>query len=291
MKLGAIDVGSNAIRVLIGDVYQEGGRYGCTKLAYLRLPVRLGSDVFNKGKISEENIDKLLEGMRIFKSYLQFYGVTKYQAVATSAMRDSANGKKITERIKKETGIKLKVISGKQEAELVYLNFQLIPDLKMNYVLIDVGGGSTEITLFRDNKVHAARSFQIGSVRLLSQKVDPKEWGAMGDWLEKEIKPFNPEKIYGSGGTINNVHKVLDKHERDAVTFQELQELKDTLVPLSLWERTQLYHIKPDRSDVIIPAMEVFLFIMNVTASEEIFVPKMGLSDGVLLALHRELIA
>jgi exopolyphosphatase/guanosine-5'-triphosphate,3'-diphosphate pyrophosphatase len=125
MKLGAIDVGSNAIRVLIGDVYQEGGRYGCTKLAYLRLPVRLGSDVFNKGKISEENIDKLLEGMRIFKSYLQFYGVTKYQAVATSAMRDSANGKKITERIKKETGIKLKVISGKQEAELVYLNFQL----------------------------------------------------------------------------------------------------------------------------------------------------------------------
>lgn len=291
MKLGAIDVGSNAIRVLVGDVSHEKGIYHCTKLAYLRLPVRLGSDVFNKGKISEENIEKLIEGMRIFKSYLQFYGVTKYQAVATSAMRDTSNGKKITDRIRKETGIKLKVISGKQEAELVYLTFKLIPDLKMNYVLIDVGGGSTEITLFRDNKIHAARSFQIGSVRLLNEKVDQKEWDTMVRWLEKEIKPHLPEKIYGSGGTINSVHKVLDKHERDAVSFQELEALKKVLIPLSLEDRTRLYNIKPDRSDVIVPAMEVFIFIMNVLNSNEIFVPKMGLSDGVLLALHRDLTA
>lgn len=291
MKLGAIDVGSNAIRVLIADVSNENGRYACTKLAYLRLPVRLGSDVFNKGKISDENIEKLLEGMRIFKSYLQFYGVTKYQAVATSAMRDSSNGKKITERIKKETGIKLKVISGKQEAELVYLTFQLIPDLKMNYVLIDVGGGSTEITLFRDNKVHAARSFQIGSVRLLNQKVNPSEWKALAQWLTEEIKPYHPEKIYGSGGTINNVHKVLDKHERDAVTLDEIVHLKEDLIPLSMQEITRLYPIKPDRADVIVPAMEVFSTIMEVLAADEIFVPKMGLSDGVLLALHRELTA
>ena len=291
MKLGAIDVGSNAIRVLVGDVSHEKGFYHCTKLAYLRLPVRLGSDVFNKGKISEENIEKLIEGMRIFKSYLQFYGVTKYQAVATSAMRDTSNGKKITDRIRKETGIKLKVISGKQEAELVYLTFKLIPDLKMNYVLIDVGGGSTEITLFRDNKIHAARSFQIGSVRLLNEKVDQKEWDTLARWLEKEIKPHLPEKIYGSGGTINSVHKVLDKHERDAVSYQELEALKKVLIPLSLQDRTRFYNIKPDRSDVIVPAMEVFIFIMNVLNSNEIFVPKMGLSDGVLLALHRDLTA
>ena len=177
MKLGAIDVGSNAMRVLIGEVTKPVGKWHYSKIAYLRLPVRLGEEVFEKGKISDEKIEKFVEGMRIFKNYLDFYGVSDYRAVATSAMRDSSNAKKIIQRVKKELGITLEVITGKEEAELVYLTFQLIPDLKMNYVLIDVGGGSTEITLFQDNKVHAAKSFQIGSVRLLKNKVSKKSWG------------------------------------------------------------------------------------------------------------------
>ena len=288
MKLGAIDVGSNAMRVLIGEVTKPVGIWHYSKIAYLRLPVRLGEEVFDKGKISDEKIEKFIEGMRLFKNYLDFYGVLDYRAVATSAMRDSSNAKKIIQRVKKETGITLEVITGKEEAELVYLTFQLIPDLKMNYVLIDVGGGSTEITLFQNNRVHTARSFQIGSVRLLKNKVSSTAGEEVAEWLTAEVLPFHPARIFGSGGTINSVHKVLGKQDKSPVDLSEMKWLQSQLEPLSIEDRIHQFKIKPDRADVIGPAMEIYIQLMQTLGLEQIYVPKMGLSDGMMLDLYRE---
>lgn len=288
MKLGAIDVGSNAIRVLIAEVKKPLGVWQYSKIAYLRLPVRLGDDVFEKGSISDAKIERFLDGMKIFKAMLSFYKVDAYRAVATSAMRDSNNSKRIQSRVFKETGITLDVISGKEEAELVYLTFQLMHNIKTNYLLVDVGGGSTEITLFQDNQIHAAKSFQIGSVRMLKNKVKPEEWDKMRDWIATEIAPHNPQRIFGSGGTINSVHKVLENSSKDPVTIHQLDSLVKTLEGLSLEERLIRFPIKEDRADVIVPAMQIYTFVLNSMNLTEVFVPKMGLSDGVLLDLYRD---
>lgn len=288
MKLGAIDVGSNAIRVLIAEVKKPLGIWQYSKIAYLRLPVRLGDDVFEKGKISDAKIDRLVEGIKIFQSLLTFYQVDAYRAVATSAMRDSTNAKRIQRRILKEIGVNLEVITGKEEAELIYLTFQLIQNLKINYLLVDVGGGSTEITLFQDNQIHAAKSFQIGSVRLLKNKVKAEEWEKMRTWISEEIVPRNPQKIYGVGGTINSVHKILQANSNESVSLIQLNTLIKKIGDLSLDERTLRYPIKEDRADVIVPAMEIFSEVLEATGLEEVEVPKMGLSDGVLLDLYRD---
>jgi exopolyphosphatase/guanosine-5'-triphosphate,3'-diphosphate pyrophosphatase len=288
MKLGAIDVGSNAIRVLIAEVKKPLGVWQYSKIAYLRLPVRLGDDVFEKGSISDAKIERFLDGMKIFKAMLSFYKVDAYRAVATSAMRDSNNSKRIQSMVFKETGITLDVISGKEEAELVYLTFQLMHNIKTNYLLVDVGGGSTEITLFQDNQIHAAKSFQIGSVRMLKNKVKPEEWDKMRDWIATEIAPHNPQRIFGSGGTINSVHKVLENSSKDPVTIHQLDSLVKTLEGLSLEERLIRFPIKEDRADVIVPAMQIYTFVLNSMNLTEVFVPKMGLSDGVLLDLYRD---
>lgn len=288
MKLGAIDVGSNAIRVLIAEVKKPLGVWQYSKIAYLRLPVRLGDDVFEKGKISDAKIERFLDGMKIFKAMLAFYKVDAYRAVATSAMRDSNNSKRIQSRVMKEIGINLEVISGKEEAELVYLTFQLMHNIKTNYLLVDVGGGSTEITLFQDNQIHAAKSFQIGSVRMLKNKVKPEEWDKMRDWIATEIAPHNPQRIFGSGGTINSVHKVLENSSKDPVTIHQLDSLVKKFEELSLEERLLRFPIKEDRADVIVPAMQIYTFVLNSLNLTEVFVPKMGLSDGVLLDLYRD---
>lgn len=288
MKLGAIDVGSNAIRVLIAEVKKPLGVWQYSKISYLRLPVRLGDDVFEKGKISEPKIDRFLEGMNIFKAMLDFYKVDAFRAVATSAMRDSSNAKRIQSRVFKETGISLEVISGKEEAELVYLTFQLMHNVKTNYLLVDVGGGSTEITLFQDNQIHAAKSFQIGSVRLLKNKVKPEEWDKMRAWIAEEIFPHQPQRTFGSGGTINSVHKMLENSSKQPVTLNQLNELIKTLEGLSMEERLVRFPIKEDRADVIVPAMEIYATVLDALNLSEIYVPKMGLSDGVLLDLYRD---
>lgn len=288
MKLGAIDVGSNAIRVLIAEVKKPLGVWQYSKIAYLRLPVRLGDDVFEKGKISDAKIERFIDGMKIFKAMLAFYKVDAYRAVATSAMRDSNNSKRIQSRVMKEIGINLEVISGKEEAELVYLTFQLMHNIKTNYLLVDVGGGSTEITLFQANQIHAAKSFQIGSVRMLKNKVKPEEWDKMRDWIATEIAPHNPQRIFGSGGTINSVHKVLENSSKDPVTIHQLDSLVKKFEELSLEERLLRFPIKEDRADVIVPAMQIYTFVLNSLNLTEVFVPKMGLSDGVLLDLYRD---
>jgi exopolyphosphatase/guanosine-5'-triphosphate,3'-diphosphate pyrophosphatase len=288
MKLGAIDVGSNAIRVLIAEVKKPLGVWQYSKIAYLRLPVRLGDDVFEIGKISDAKIERFIEGMNIFKAMLTFYKVDSYRAVATSAMRDSTNAKRIQNRVLKETGISLEVISGKEEAELVYLTFQLMNNIKANYLLVDVGGGSTEITLFQDNQVHAAKSFQIGSVRMLKDKVKPEEWDVMRNWLAMEIEPNNPQRVYGSGGTINSVHKMLENGSKEPVALRQLIELMKKLEGLSIEERLVQFPIKEDRADVIVPAMEIYSTVLISLNLNEVYVPKMGLSDGVLLDLYRD---
>ncbi|MFM7724978.1 MAG: hypothetical protein ACKO7O_09330, partial [Bacteroidota bacterium] len=258
------------------------------KIAYLRLPVRLGDDVFEKGKISDAKIDRFLEGMKIFKAMLAFYQVDAYRAVATSAMRDSSNAKRIQSRVFKETGISLEVISGKEEAELVYLTFQLMHNIKTNYLLVDVGGGSTEITLFQDNQIHAAKSFQIGSVRLLKNKVKSEEWDKMRSWVAEEILPHHPERAFGSGGTINSVHKMLENSSKEPVTLPQLNDLLKKLEGLSVEERFVRFPIKEDRADVIVPAMEIYSVVLDALQLSEVYVPKMGLSDGVLLDLYRD---
>ncbi|MEI8192426.1 MAG: hypothetical protein WCG64_01050 [Flavobacteriia bacterium] len=289
MKLGVIDVGSNAMRVLIADITQVNGRKNLAKIAYLRLPVRLGEDVFEVGRISDEKVEKLIQGLHTFQAVLNFYNVSIYRAVATSAMRDSENEKKILQRIKKEVKMNLEVITGKEEAEFVYLNFELMPQMVGDFLLIDVGGGSTEITLFCQNEVHIARSFQIGTVRYLKGKVEESEIQDMKNWIQSEVLIHHPQKIFGTGGNISSVHKILDLHDMESVKLRQMNQLKSDLLPLNIEERIFKYKIKQDRADVIVPAIEIYSSIIEQLGVEEIFVPKMGLSDGVLLDLYNQI--
>lgn len=289
MKLGAIDVGSNAIRLLMADVKKNAGIQQYVKIAYLRLPVRLGDDVFEKGQITPSKADRLVLGMKIFKAMLDLYEIADYRAVATSAMRDSKNSGKIQSTIYKKTGIRLNIISGKEEAELVYLPLRFFNALENNCLLVDVGGGSTEITFFRQNKILASESFQIGSVRLFTNRVVRSEWARMRNWLVSKILPLSPTRAFGLGGTINSVHKMNENMSKEPVSIHQLNDLIGEMKGLSVEERLQRFRIKEDRADVIVPAMEIYVMVLETIGLMEIHVPKMGLADGVLLDLYQKI--
>lgn len=279
-------MGSNAMRVMVAELNAENEAVSFLKSAYLRLPLRLGEEVFDKGKISEPKLDKLLFGLDTFRNLLSFYEVDRFRAVATSAMRDASNAIKIQQKIKKNLGFELEVISGKEEAELIYLNFQLLEKPKGNYVIVDVGGGSTEVTLFCGEKIIHSDSFQIGSVRSLKNKIEPKEWLRLKIFLTQKIKPKAPFDVYGTGGNINRVHKTLDLHIKDPVSLINLETLYADLLPLDMKQRMTNFNLKEDRADVIVPAMEIYLCVLKELKATDIFVPKRGLSDGVLLDLY-----
>lgn len=289
MVFAAIDIGSNAMRLLFCRVYTVDGRPHFSKEELIRMPVRLGEDVFLQGKISDPKASKLITALKGFSELIRAYGVEATRAVATSAMRDASNGREIIERAKKEAGIEVEIIDGKVEAALVFSNhIEEILNPRHAYLYIDVGGGSTELTLYYDNKVIAARSFNIGTVRMLVDKVEKEEWEEMKAWLKRNTVGIHPLNAIGSGGNINKIFKMSGKKETKHLSYDRLKGIYEMLCSYTYQERIERLGLKPDRADVIIPASKIFLTVMKHADVERVFVPQVGLSDGLVHAMYEK---
>ncbi|MGZ3885124.1 MAG: Ppx/GppA phosphatase family protein [Bacteroidia bacterium] len=287
MIFAAVDIGSNAMRLLFCRVYEVEGRPHFAKEELIRMPIRLGEDVFVNGKISQAKEDRLITSLRGFHELIRAFEVDGYRAVATSAMRDASNGADIIARAKRESGLSVEIIDGKLEASLVFSNhMEEYINPKHAYMYIDVGGGSTELTLYFNQKVIAARSFNIGTVRMLLDKVDKNEWEEMKNWLKRSTIGIHPLHAIGSGGNINKIFKMSNKKETKHLSYDKLKGQYDMLSSYTYSERIERLGLKPDRADVIVPAAKIFLTIMKTADIEKIFVPQIGLSDGVIHDLY-----
>ncbi|MCE3229255.1 MAG: Ppx/GppA phosphatase [Bacteroidetes bacterium] len=289
MVFAAIDIGSNAIRLLFCRVYTVSGKPHFNKEELIRMPIRLGEDVFLNGKISDEKANRLITAIKGFSELIKAYGVHSHRAVATSAMRDAVNGEQIISRIKTESGISVEIIDGKNEAALVFSNhIEEIINPKHAYLYIDVGGGSTELTLYFDNKVIAAKSFNIGTVRMLLDKVEKDEWDEMKAWLKKNTFGIHPLFAIGSGGNINKIFKMSGKKETKHLSYDRLKGIYEMLCSYTYQERIERLDLKPDRADVIVPAAKIFLTVMKNADIEKVFVPQIGLSDGLVHEMYEK---
>lgn len=286
MIFAAVDIGSNAMRLLFCRAYDLGGKPHFSKEELIRLPIRLGEDVFLNGKISEKKAEKLVTAMRGFHELIKVYEVDAFRAVATSAMRDASNSLEIIERIKNESGITVEIIDGKLEAQLVFSNhIEELLNPKHAYLYIDVGGGSTELTLYHNQKVVAAKSFNIGTVRMLLNKVEKDEWEYMKEWIKKTTVGTRPLHAIGSGGNINKIFKMTKKENKN-LSYSKLKGIHDMLNSYTLEERIDVLGLKPDRADVIVHASKIFISIMKSADIEDIYVPQIGLSDGIIHDLY-----
>lgn len=291
MVFAAIDIGSNAMRLLFCRVYKVDGKPHFNKEELIRMPIRLGEDVFLYGKISAEKEARLISAMKGFSELIKAYGVEGHRAVATSAMRDASNGPQIIEKIKKESGLTVDIIDGKSEASLVFSNhIEELINPKNAYLYIDVGGGSTELTLYFNNKVVSARSFNIGTVRMLLDKVEKSELEEMKIWLKRNTVGIHPLYAIGSGGNINKIYKMSGKKETKHLSYEKLKGLYEMLNSYTYQERIERLDLKPDRADVIVPAAKIFLTVMKTAAIEKIYVPQIGLSDGLVHDMYDSLI-
>ncbi len=288
--LAGIDIGSNAIRLLINNIEKEGETADFKKAAFLRVPIRLGEDVFTAGEISEDKELLMIEAMRGFSHIMKAYGVSDYRACATSAMRDARNGKSITASILKETGIDIQIITGEQEAEIIYQagGLDKVLDKNRNFLYVDVGGGSTEIVVYSGQQKITSHSFQMGTVRMLVNAVKEEETDRFKVWLKDIYKKYAPLSIIASGGNINKVHKMLGKREGEPSSYNELNTLFKQLNELSYEERMQKFKLNTYRADVIIPALKIFLAIGKICKVDEIYAPKVGLVDGIIHHLFEE---
>ncbi len=289
MVFAAIDIGSNAIRLLFSRVFVVDGKPHFTKEELIRMPIRLGEDVFLNGRISPQKADRLVTALRGYGELIKAYGVINYKAVATSAMRDASNGQDIIQRIRQESGVNVEIIDGKNEAAMVFSNhIEELLNPKHAYLYIDVGGGSTELTLYFNSKVVAAKSFNIGTVRMLLDKVTKEEWEEMKTWLKRNTVGIHPLHAIGSGGNINKIFKLSGKKETKHLSYERLKGIYEMLCSYTYQERIERLDLKPDRADVIIPAAKIFLTVMKNADIEKVFVPQVGLSDGLVHQLYDE---
>ncbi|WP_317898224.1 Ppx/GppA phosphatase family protein [Aurantibacillus circumpalustris] len=287
MVFAAIDIGSNAMRLLFCRVYTVDGKPHFSKEELIRMPIRLGEDVFLHGTISDAKADRLITALKGFAELIKAYGVEAHRAVATSAMRDAKNGAEIIARVKAEAGLIVEIIDGKNEAALVFSNhIEELLNPKHAYLYIDVGGGSTELTLYYDNKVIAAKSFNIGTVRMLLEKVEKDEWDEMKSWLKRNTVGIHPLSAIGSGGNINKIFKMSGKKETKHLSYDKVKNIYDMLCSYTYQERVERLDLKPDRADVIIPAAKIFLTVMKNADIEKVFVPQVGLSDGLVHQMY-----
>lgn len=285
----AIDIGSNAVRLLIKEIKEEQGKAHFSKVLMLRVPLRLGFDVFDIGKISEKKEKNMIRLMKAFRHLMKIYDIKHCRACATSAMRDAKNGMDIIKQIEKKTGVHIDIIDGQEEAKIIYNNHvEHMEDQKGNYMYVDVGGGSTEINLLSEGQLVCSRSYNIGTVRMLNNAVKDSEWERLKNDLAELAKSYPQTNIIGSGGNINKLYRLADKKNKKKMTMQVsvLQELHTRLKALSLEERMEQFGMKPDRADVIIPAGEIFLTIANIIGASYIHVPVIGLSDGIIDELY-----
>lgn len=290
MRLAAIDIGSNAARLLISDVI-PGSKTSpeFIKLALVRVPLRLGFDVFDKGEISPTKTDKIIKTIKSYKYLLDVYEVKHLKACATSAMRDAVNATDIIKKIKAETGIEIEIISGQEEASLIYEN-HIAENLNKDesYLYIDVGGGSTELTFFSDAKLIFKESFDIGTIRLLKNQVAEAQWDEMKEFIKAKTKGYHHVTAIGSGGNINKIFSLSKRKEGKPLSLELLRDYYKEFSTLSVSQRIALYHLKEDRADVIVPALLIYINVMRWTDTEEIFVPKIGLADGLIHTLYEE---
>lgn len=291
MKLAAIDIGSNACRLLISEVEEEAdGHLQMNKLNLVRVPLRLGFDVFEKGEISKHRIGMIMQTMKAYNHLLNVYDVKHVKACATSAMRDAGNSNDIIRKVKLETGIEISIISGDDEAAYIYEN-HIAEDLDKNYsyLYIDVGGGSTELTFFSDNKLRYKESFNIGTIRLLKNMVEEKHWDYLRDHLKENIRSKSKVIAIGSGGNINKVFSLSKRKEGKPLTIDLLKDYYKELSNVSLEDRIRIYKLREDRADVIVPALQIYINVMRWADIDEIYVPKIGLADGLIQSLYEEL--
>ncbi len=289
LQFAAINIGSNAVRLLISNVFETPTGPIFKKAELFRLPVRLGDNSFIDGKISPEKTDKLLMAMRAYKELIGIYTPITYRVCATSAMREASNSQDITDRIYQETQLNVEIIDGKTEADIIYSN-HVAENLDKNnsYLYIDVGGGSTEVSLFTKNKIVASRSFRIGTIRLLYNSVSKEYWNEFKDWVKDTTKGCKPIVAIGSGGNINKLFKMTGKKDNNYISYGKLKQMSDLLNTYTMDERMQLMDLNPDRADVIIPASKIYLTVMKIAHIEKIYIPQIGLSDGMVRLLYED---
>lgn len=290
MRLAAIDIGSNAARLLISEVTMTAeGKPEFNKLNLVRVPLRLGFDVFEKGEISKQRAANLIETIKAYRHLLNAYQTEHVIACATSAMRDARNAQDIIRQVKLETGIEIKVLSGEQEATVIYENHIAETMSKDgSYLYIDVGGGSTELTFFSKGRLIFKESFNIGTIRLLKGQVTDKSWDEMKNFLKTRTKATPGITAIGSGGNINKIFSISKRKDGKPLSIELLKDYYKELGSVSLADRIRIYKLREDRADVIVPALQIFINVLRWAATEEIFVPKIGLADGLVQHLYEE---
>ncbi len=289
MLFAAIDIGSNAGRLMFANAYEKEGTAHVEKATLIRIPLRLGSDVFKKGKISAKRTEILLKTMQAFKLLIDVYNPAAFKAVATAALREARNGKSVVSRIEEETGIKIKIIDGREEANIIRKNIGFILPSENRYSLfVDVGGGSTELSLTDGDKLIDLHSFKIGTIRILNEQVPEGEWDALSGWLDAHCEEVMQANIIGSGGNINKINKIYGNPQSITLFQFQLTRAYEHLRSFSIEDRVDKLGLRPDRADVIVPAAQIFLFIMHHCQAESIVVPKIGLVDGLVHELFRK---
>lgn len=289
LRYAAIDIGSNAVRLLIADISLGNQRYEFKKNTLIRVPLRLGDDAFLNREISAKKIDDMVKTMTAFRNLMDVYQVTHYIACATSAMREADNGKEIVKLIKRKANINLEIIEGQREASIIAANhIEETLDENRGYLYIDVGGGSTELTIFINKKLEASRSFNIGTIRILDNQDKPETWEEMRDWVKVHTKNYKNLAAIGTGGNINKLFRMSDEKDGHPLSFTKLKNLYNDLNGHSLKERIKVFKLNPDRADVIIPASEIYLTLMKWTGIKQIYVPRVGMVDGIINLLIEE---
>ncbi|TNE56180.1 MAG: phosphatase [Bacteroidetes bacterium] len=287
MKFGAIDIGTNAARLLVGEVTKQDNHSFVKKISYTRIPLRLGEEVFDKGELSPQKMEDFAKAMEAFKLISEIFQVKQLRACATSAMREASNRNEVLKKIRKRTSIEIEVISGDEEARLIFGTFFLLEfDKDSPFVVIDVGGGSTEVSLFENGKRVAAKSFQVGTLRLLKGKTHENVWKDISGWIRENVDFSTEHQIFATGGNINKVHKLLGAQNTEALEVKKVKKLRDQLADLSVAQRVDKYQLKPDRADVIVPACDIYLYILKQLEASQLFVPKIGLSDGMVYDMY-----
>lgn len=289
-KYAAIDIGSNAIRLLISTVIEkDGSDPQFKKTSLVRVPIRLGADVFLGDKISEHNYTRMVDAMNAYTLLMKTYGVKHYRACATSAMREAKNGQEIAARIKKASGIEIQIIDGNDEAAIIASTdlHELIEDNKV-FLYVDVGGGSTEFTIFANGKTITSRSFKLGTVRVLNDMIRKSIWDEVKDWIKENTAGYSKVHCIGSGGNINSIYKASGKKIGKPLSYFYLADYYEMIQSYTYHERIFQLRMNPDRADVIVPATRIYLSAMKWSKAKNMYVPKIGLADGIVKSLYNE---
>ena len=286
MRYAAIDIGSNAVRLLIADLTDNDGIISFKKNTLIRVPLRLGDNAFLDQFISDKKAEDLLKTMQAFKNLMDVYKVTDYMACATSALREAENGQELVKKIKEKIDLNLEIVEGEREAHIIYSShIEQTLDRKKNYLYIDVGGGSTELSIFSDGAMLASKSFDLGTIRILDNQDKDETWEDLKEWLKVETRNFKNLSGIGTGGNINKLFKLSEEKDDMPLSYVKLKTLFGYLNSFSLKDRINILGLNQDRADVIIPACEIFLTIMKWASIKHVYVPKVGMVDGIIQVL------